>query len=374
MFLADNTNRRLNIIPYGGVHCSVESNYKKVEVNNLSVTIFDQADDGVINSVVATGKTTYEFAIENLFPLVDRFSAQRKIQDKKFYARLERDILDRCLMPSITIAFVESNFEARSDGAMAQYILDNIESGYILDGIQRLNTLKRASTDGRFDGSLSLYINVIVSPTEDKLLYRMITLNNGQKPMTPRHQIEILTQELFDFSGLNIKIQTEKERDKNVIKGSFDLGDVSKAYLAFLTGAVNNDNNKIISEKMDQIIVGRIMDKQPTDGDIEFKNVIREVDRLCENAVVNKWLKIGNNLIGFSVGIKSSYQGIVGVSADEFSNAIELFESAFKAINPSKVNLGKFRRELSYKFIENFEPYSTFDEMELIEQFMELTS
>lgn len=340
----------------------------------MSITIFDKADDGVINSVVATGKTTYQYAIDNLYPLVDRFSAQRKEQDKKFYARLERDILDNCLMPSITIAFVEKDFKAETTSQITQYIIEHIESGYILDGIQRLNTLKRASKDQRFNNNQTLYINVIISPTEDKLLYRMITLNNGQKPMTPRHQIEILTQELFDFSNIRITIQSEKERAENVIKDSFDLGDVSKAYLAFLTGTVNNENNKIIGEKMDQIIVGRIMDKQPTDEGVQFKEVIEEIDRLSVNPIAKKWLKIGNNLIGFSVGIKSSHEKIKGTSDDDFSSAIELFESAFRAINPSKVNLGKFRRELSQKFIENYDQYSLFDEIELVEQFMEITS
>lgn len=340
----------------------------------MSITIFDKQHDGVIDSVVSTGKTNYKYAIENLYPLVDRFSAQRKEQDKKFYARLERDILDGCLMPSITIAFVEEGFEEKSEDEIAEYITENIKSGYILDGIQRLNTLNRASQDERFKGERTLYLNVIISPTEDKLLYRMITLNNGQKPMTPRHQIEILTQELFDFSDIDITIQSEKERAENVVKGSFDLGDVSKAYLAFLTETVNNDNNKIIGEKMDQIIVGRIMDKQPVNEGIQFKEVINEIDRLSINPVAKKWLKVGNNLIGFSVGIKKSYN-ILKVEKDtDFSNAVELFEAAFKAINPSKVNLGRFRRELSQNFIENYEQYSVFDEMELVEQFMEITS
>ena len=96
--------------------------------------------------------------------------------------------------------------------------------------------------------------------------------------------------------------------------------------------------------------------------------------RLSINPAVKKWLKVSNNLIGFSVGIKSSHEIIKVASVADFSDAIDLFESAFKAINPSKVNLGKFRRELSNKFIENYEQYSVFDEMELIEQFMEMTS
>lgn len=342
--------------------------------HTLSIIIFDKACDGVIKSLVATGKTTYQYAIDNFFPLADRFSAQRKTQDKKFYARLERDILDHCLMPPITIAFVEPDFKLYNEKEIADYILKNINSGYILDGLQRLNTLNRASHDSRFDGEQSLYINVIIAPSEDKLLYRMITLNNGQRPMTPRHQIEILTQELFDFSEIKISVQTEKERAENLIKGSFDLGDLSKAYLAFLTGMVNNDNNKIIGEKMDEIIVGRIMDNQPVDSGIDFKDVIKQIDRLCTDNSIQKWLKVGNNLIGFSVGIKSSYNAVSIATTEEISISIELFESAFKAINPSKVNLGRFRRELSKNFIENYEQYCLFDEMELVEHFMELTS
>jgi len=340
----------------------------------LSVIIFDTANDNVIGSVVATGKTTYQYAIENLFPLIDRFSGQRKIQDRKFYARLERDILDHCLMPPITIAFVEKGFSLTENAEISKYIMDNIDSGYILDGIQRLNTLRRASEDARFDGTQPLYINVIISPSEDKLLYRMITLNNGQKPMTPRHQIEILTHELFDFSDVSITVQSERERAENLVKGSFDLGDLSKAYLAFLTGTVNNDNNKIIGEKMDQIIVGRIMDKQPKFDDIDFKDVVREIDRLSESQRVKKWLKVGNNLIGFSVGIKSSYREISESTIEDFERSIDLFESAFRNINPSKVNLGKYRRELSQVYIENYFKYSNLDELELTEVFMETTS
>ncbi|WP_219906553.1 hypothetical protein [Photobacterium phosphoreum] len=340
----------------------------------MSVIIFDTTKDGVIDSIVATGKTTYKYAIDSLYPLIDRFSAQRKTQDKKFYARLERDILDKCLMPPLTIAFVEPNFDKTKEIDIAQYIEENINSGYVLDGIQRLSTLNRAKDNERFDDSQTLYLNVIISPSEDKLLYRMITLNNGQKPMTPRHQIEILTQELFDFTDVNIDIQTEKERGKTIVKGSFDLGDLSKAYLAFLTGSVNNDNNKIIGEKMDQIIVGRIMDNQPIAEGVDFKDVIKQIEKLSEDDTVKTWLKIGNNLIGFSVGIKSSYDVIANITPEKFSDSIELFESAFKSINPSKVNLGKFRRELSKNFIENYATHSEFDEMELVEHFMELTA
>jgi hypothetical protein len=341
----------------------------------MKIMIFDKAVDKVINSVVATGKTNYGFALDHLYPLTNRFSAQRKIQDKKFYKRLERDILNGCLMPPLTIAFVDKDLDFGSNNrSIESYINDHIDTGYILDGIQRLNTIKRVSDDSKFDRELPIYLNVIIATTADKLLYRMITLNNGQRPMTPRHQIEILTQELFDFNGIEIDVQTEKERSENIIRGSFNLGDISKAYLAFLTNSVNNENNKIIDDKMDQIIVGRILDTEPDDSHVEFKNILVLISRLSENSKAKTWLKISNNLIGFSVGVRQSYDQIMDVSVDEFADSTGLFDEAFKAINTSKVNLGKFRRQLSKEFIENYRDYSEMDELELIEVFMESTS
>src|SRR5690606_661944 len=118
------------------------------------------------------------------------------------------------------------------------------------DGIQRLNTLVRASKKPGFKPETKIFFNVIVADNKDKLLYRMITLNNGQKGMTPRHQIEILTQELFDFKDLKIKVQTEKEKSENTEKDAYSVGAISQGYIAFLTSNVHNENAKIIDEKM----------------------------------------------------------------------------------------------------------------------------
>ncbi|WP_330110592.1 hypothetical protein [Methylophaga thalassica] len=341
----------------------------------MTIKVFDVESDGVIESIVANARADYGYAVENLYPLIGRFDAQRKEQDKKFYQRLERDLVDGCIMPPLTIAFVDDEFSKKIENMDIQtFVNQNISKGYVLDGIQRLNTLNRAKEHDDFDPKRPIYLNIIVAPTEDKLLYRMITLNNGQKPMTPRHQIEILTRELFDFSDYEIDIQTEKERASNPIKGAFSLGDISKAYLAFLTDEVNNENNKIIGEKMDQIIVGRIMEKKPMSSDLDFKQVLKIIERLVDNDDVKKWLKVSNNLIGFCVGVKSSHKYISEKNTEDFERDISLFEEAFEAINPSKVNVGRYRRQLSQFFIRNLSEFSELDELSLVERFMEYTS
>lgn len=335
--------------------------------------IYSEYKDSVIKSKVLLGDICYNEAIEKLFPLVNKFEAQRKLLDTKFYKRLERDILKGCMMPPITIAFVgevDGNLEE-----IERFIVSNLENAYILDGNQRLNTLSRAQKQEGFNGETKLLLNVIISPSKDMLLYRMITLNNGQKPMTPRHQIEILTQELFDFSDLNLDVQTEKERSQNIVRGAFNLGDISRGYLAFLTDNVHNENTKIIGEKMDQILVGRILDSEITSLGIEFKDVLKTIDSLTENnEEVKKWIKTSNNLIGFCVGIKKNYTVISKLGNEDFEEQINKFETAFKAINPSKVNLGKFRRDLSLYFIENYNEITSMDSDELIEKFAEITA
>ena len=130
-------------------------------------------------------------------------------------------------------------------GDLETFINENVAHGYILDGMQRLNTLTAAALEDGFDESRPIYINVIVAEKYDFLLYRMITLNNGQKPMTPRHQIEILAKNLLDFNTFeNITIQTEKETEAGLVHGAFKLADVAAAYTAYLTDNPNNQNQQ----------------------------------------------------------------------------------------------------------------------------------
>ncbi|WP_312482280.1 hypothetical protein [Sphingobacterium multivorum] len=334
--------------------------------------IYNEYEDKVIRSKVLLADINYREALEKLFPLINRFEAQRKLQDTKFYSRLERDIIAGCMIPPITIAFVSEELNISND--LNKYINENIDNAYILDGIQRMNTLKRASSQEGFDYDRKLLLNIIISPTKDMLLYRMITLNNGQKPMTPRHQIEILTQEIFDFSHLKIEIQSEKARSEQIIRGAFNLGDISKGYLAYLTNNVHNENTKIIGEKMDQILIGRILDSQITSLDLEFKDVIELIDRVASaNEEIKTWLKVSNNLIGFCVGIKNSYDVLKLEKPELFAKELKKFEEAFKAINPSKVNLGKYRRELSKYFIEEYDTVKSKSPDEIVEIFAELT-
>lgn len=342
--------------------------------------LFDVKRDEVIKSAVISGRTTYQDALARFYPLIDRFEEQRKLQRPRFYERLKKDILAGCIMPAITLAFVDEVMSAEVNiKNISDYVQFNIGDGYVLDGMQRLNTLQAASQEDGFDGSRPIFLNIIIAGKYDLLLYRMITLNNGQKPMTVRHQVEMLTGNLIskmiaDGALNNIVILKEKETEQNSPKGSFRMVDVASAYLAFLTGSPNNQNSRFIEEKLDEILVGKVMESGLTSETISFGDVLTQVDRVSENGNVKDWLRNENNLIGFTVGAKQAHSEFAKLTPEDFRGCVAVFELAFQAINPSKVNVGKFRRELSSHFVANIGQLKEAPADQLTEVFFELTA
>ena len=129
----------------------------------------DTSIDKVIDSPYITIKTTYKEALDHLFPLIDRLEFQRNTLKKTQYERLRDDIIVGCVMPPITIAFddisILGNYNDCKDNKekVVELLSEKIGNGFILDGIQRLNTLKAASSDQKFDEEGVLYASIILS-------------------------------------------------------------------------------------------------------------------------------------------------------------------------------------------------------------------
>jgi hypothetical protein len=324
-----------------------------MEVTALSVS-FDQ----VIRSKFINAVADYDFAIAHLIPRIGELSAQRVLQNQKFYDRLAKDIVNGCIMPPLTLAVIaDANTCGNTIQECCEYIKSNVDKLFILDGIQRLNTLSRVDKSGsEFNRSQSIFLNVLVCPSIDHLLYRMITLNNGQKPMTARHQIEVIADNAYDFESLPLAIQSEKPAPgQKRRRGAFKKVDIIKSYLAFLASSINIDNEKIIQEKMDELIASKIMDANILEGSIEFDDVVDEVQRLVTDERNRIWFSNQNNLIAFSATARSSYEFVRDKSPKEFWETLESFESAFSSLEVSKIKLGTARRKSVAHFFENYD-------------------
>lgn len=328
--------------------------------------LFALDKDDVVGGFVVSAGCDYQYALDHLAPLIGRLNIQRDTLKTKFYARLEKDIVRGCVMPPITVALIHEFPDAISDADVFGYIKGNVDQGFVLDGIQRLNTLAKASQDKGFNAARPLHVNFVIASSRDKLLYRMITLNNGQRPMSARHQIEVLADAFFDFEGVELKLVAEKGKSRVRAPDSFKKSDFIKGYIAYLGETVNVDNQKIIEEKMDELIASRIIESDIPSRRIEFSDIVNIVNRMSENPYLRDWVRVQNNFIGFCVGSKISIDTIAKCGNDDIKFAIDGFESAFSSVNVSKVNLGKVRRECVSKFIENFGDLKSVDEFELL--------
>lgn len=335
--------------------------------------VLDLGVDEVIKSHFITSKVDYEYAIINLIPLINRLDHQRNTLPAKYYSKLENDLTKGCIMPPLTIAIVTN--DTSYVGKEEQYIQDNIQNAFVLDGIQRLNTLSRVQN--KIDKDRILYLNVLICDSMDKLLYRMITLNNGQKPMSARHQIELLAQSIYNFDDLDLDIETVTEKEqglkmKSKIKTKFKKADIVKAYLAFISNAINIDNQKIIESKLDELITDQIIDSNLPDREIEFNNVVKFINTMSEDSELYKWFNVPNNLIGFSAGIQKSHKVILIEKVNEFKMEVEKLEAAFSYLDFSKIKLGTARRRAVQYFVEEYTKVKDIGENELVNQLSQL--
>jgi hypothetical protein len=89
----------------------------------------------------------------------------------------------------------------------------------------------------------------------------------------------------FDFNKLGISVVAEKDASAISARKSFRKSDIIQAYLAFMADSPIVDNKKIIEEKMDELLVGKIMAVEPT----KYKSSFKEFVKLL--AVYQKTLK-----------------------------------------------------------------------------------
>ncbi|RQP23500.1 hypothetical protein DZC73_15200 [Albitalea terrae] len=186
--------------------------------------------------------------------------------------------------------------------------------------------------------------------------------------MSARHQIDVLADAFFDFDGIDLKLVAEKGKGRVRAPESFKKADFVKGYVAYLSGSVNIDNQKIIEEKMDELIASKIIDSDIPTSNVEFMDVVDLVNKFGKSDYLRDWIRVQNNFVGFCVGAKTSASVLKSIKTEKVVHSIENFEQAFSSINVSKVNLGKVRRELVAYYIQNYSSLSKLDEFELLDK------
>lgn len=170
---------------------------------------------------------------------------RNKVQKRgSVYSLLKGDIVAGCVIPPIVLASTLDDFESdNGDCEISIDALGTILGSYgelkILDGLQRTLTLIEAYEDNKeyFDSMMEPYlvrVEIYLSITETGILYRMLTLNTGQTPMTLRHQLEILYSKYLDdgIDGLEVLKDVDGRPVRSIY--SYKFSDLIDGYTSYL--------------------------------------------------------------------------------------------------------------------------------------------
>lgn len=177
------------------------------------------------------------------------------------YALLKNDLKEGCLIPSIVLALdidekQKIDYEKIDYNTYTKIIQSKADSLKILDGLQRTNILIDLETEltnnenktpeqiekdklvlkDLYDRELRIEIYLNVS--RFGILYRMLTLNTGQTPMSLRHQIEILYSDYFIKEKDGVILLRDAFDSQKVIKqGQYRFSDIVEGVTSFIEGS-----------------------------------------------------------------------------------------------------------------------------------------
>lgn len=226
--------------------------------------------DDRIKSVAVTLRTDYGWYLSATDGAEANLEIQRDvIRDKKAYQTLRNDLAKGCVLPAVVLAINVPDFDTGAlmvagdvKAEIKSILLQKLTSAQpaqvqIIDGLQRTNALRQ--TRDALEGAQRaefldrpLRVEAWVNIRFFALAYRMILLNAGQRPMSIKHQIEIISNkmadELGDIDGLEVIKTLDKRRRTR--SGQFQLVLITQSFQAWLQGQPNVDLRNVIAEQL----------------------------------------------------------------------------------------------------------------------------
>lgn len=175
----------------------------------------------------------------------NEFQRKRVRSSKTVYSLLRSDLLIGCVIPPVVLALNSeiALTDFANDEELAQTIRNNAESLVILDGLQRTHTIIDLLHDLRREGDETqikrveeskIRVEIYIGLNRLGILYRMLTLNTGQTPMSLRQQIEILYLDYVDTSVNGVELIREAEGRTASKINQFNFKDVVEGFNAYL--------------------------------------------------------------------------------------------------------------------------------------------
>lgn len=250
----------------------------------------------------------------------DRFEIQRKKEKHKGYNRLKNDIEKGTLIPTITLAIEPSSVNsfktlllAKNSKEIIEELITITDKIYILDGLQRTYIISDLKVNGAvFNDEQRLLLEIWFEEDIKHLIYRLIVLNSGQKPMSMRHQIELLfitMRETLTKDVNGLKVLEEKEEVDRTGAKQFPFERLVTAYKSYLTKSPEADKDNIVAERMKEADMLESEEQFLSEPFIKFSNYLNvycdldeQTFRIYKGAGLNKyrnWLAEANVIQAF---------------------------------------------------------------------------
>lgn len=167
---------------------------------------------------------------------------------KTVYSLLKTDLERGCIIPPLVLAITEEielpSTDPESQGdILLRYIRNHLDKVLILDGLQRTFTLIDADIEmsqkqhEEYTEFLNntIRLEIYLDINKFGILYRMLTLNTGQTPMSTRHQLEMLYSDMkgTEIKGVTLISDVSGSADPN--KKEFKFSDAIEGFNSYMS-------------------------------------------------------------------------------------------------------------------------------------------
>jgi hypothetical protein len=205
----------------------------------------------------------------------------------------------------------------------------------------------------------------------------MLLLNAGQRPMSMKHQIDILSgglaNDLQDLEG--IEIFRVKEHKRRVRPGQYHLSTLAQAFQAWMQRSPNVDRTNLVVETMvvDEALESLGIDLTAEDGNQRdgFRQFMEWILALDQALGDEQHRFFGNDtvVLGFAAAIGFAHKNdvlkkrlpeamskLIGEAQGDagIALAVETFEQMRKTVDTKRSNVGEWTRGLVFRAIREY--------------------
>lgn len=254
----------------------------------------------------------------------NQFQRNRVKSSTSIYSLLRNDLKKLCTIPTIVLAL--KGDDQSHDKACNPF--DDPDNLMILDGLQRTYSLIEVYEEfeqsdkeqfERFKNHL-IRVEVYEGISRTGILYRMLTLNTGQTPMTKRHEIEILYSDYLSLDlgdGVCLNTETSAKSSSKAV-GTYNFNFAIEGFCSLLEG----DESQLT--KKDLLVTVQELEKVCQD---DYKKDLFKQFLITYNGFAKKLDEVTGSWV---LGKNPPYKSIFAKSVPEFMNKAQTF-SAFGA-------------------------------------------